>query len=179
MSVTSLKMTLPSEADASGRTFGNEEIELLTEVIHSGVLNCTRGTMVNKLEKDFAELYGMKYCTAVTSGTAALHCAVAAIDLEPGDEIISTPITDMGAIAPIIYQAGVPVFADVDPYTYNVTAETIEKKLTPRTKAIIVTHLFGNPCEMNAILELADKHGIPVIEDAAQAFFATYQGRRV
>lgn len=179
MSITRAIMSLPSEANASGRTFGAEEIELLTEVIRSGVLNCTRGTTVNQLEKEFAEIHGVKHCVAVTSGTAALHCAIAAIDLEPGDEVISTPITDMGAITPIIYQAGVPVFADVDPYTYNVTADTIEKRITRRTRAIIVTHLFGNPCDMQPIVELAAKRGIPVIEDAAQAFLATYKGRRV
>ncbi|HWP46792.1 MAG TPA: DegT/DnrJ/EryC1/StrS family aminotransferase [Candidatus Limnocylindrales bacterium] len=179
MSETQRKMVLPSEANATGRTFDNEEIELLIKTIRSGTLNCTRGTMVLQLEKEFARVYGVKNCIAVTSGTAALHCAIAATNLEPGDEVITTPITDMGAITPILYQTGVPVFADVDPYTYNITADTIEKKITRRTKAIIVTHLFGNPCDMQPILDLANKHGILVIEDAAQAFFATYRGQRV
>ncbi len=112
----------------------------------------------------------------MTSGTASIHTAVAAIDPEPGDEIITTPITDMGAIAPILYQTAIPIFADVDPLTYNVTAETIAARITPRTRAIIVTHLFGNPCDMGPIMALAGEHGIPVIEDAAQAFLAECDG---
>jgi dTDP-4-amino-4,6-dideoxygalactose transaminase len=105
--------------------------------------------------------------------------AVAAIDPEPGDEIVTTPITDMGAIAAILYQAAIPVFADVDPRSYQVTARTIEKKLTRRTRAIVVTHLFGNVCDMDPILELAARHGLPVIEDCAQAYGASHAGRRV
>ena len=106
---------LPSDADASGRGFGQEELDLLKEVIDSGTLNCTKGTQVKAFEKEFAARYGMPYCRAITSGTAALHTAVAAIDPEPGDEIITTSITDMGAITPIMYQQAIPVFADVDP----------------------------------------------------------------
>src|SRR5262245_40823264 len=174
-----LKVTLPSDADASGRSFGAEELELLRQVIESGTLNCTKGTMVSRFEKRFAEWIGLPHCRAVTSGTAALHTAVAAIDPEPGDEIVGTPITDMGAIAAILYQTAIPVFADVDPRTYQVTAETIAKKLTRRTRAIVVTHLFGNACDMDPILELAARHGLPVIEDCAQAFGATYKGRSV
>jgi perosamine synthetase len=117
-------------------------------------------------------------CTT-TSGTAAIHAAVAAVDPEPGDEIITTPITDMGGIVPILYQGAIPVFADVDPRTYNVTAETIAPRITRRTRAIVVTHLFGNPCDMDPIMELAEDHGLPVIEDCAQAYLATYRGRLV
>jgi dTDP-4-amino-4,6-dideoxygalactose transaminase len=108
-----------------------------------------------------------------------LHTAVAAINPEPGEEIITTAITDMGAIAAIIYQGAVPRFADVDPLTYNVTAASIERCLSPRTRAIMVTHLFGNPCQMDEILALANKHGLPIIEDCAQAFLAEYRGKLV
>jgi dTDP-4-amino-4,6-dideoxygalactose transaminase len=140
--------------------------------------------MVSRLEHEWAKRYpshssGEWKCTATTSGTAAIHCAVAAIDPEPGDEIITTAITDMGAITPILYQSAVPVFADVDPYTFNVTAESIARVITARTKAIIVTHLFGVPCDMPAILELATRQNLPIIEDAAQAPFALSQGQRV
>jgi dTDP-4-amino-4,6-dideoxygalactose transaminase len=169
---------LPSDANITGRNFGPEELKNLAKVLESGTLNCTKGTWVNQFESDFAEHYGAKYVRCVTSGTAAVHAAVAAIDPEPGDEIITTGITDMGAITPIMYQAAIPVFADVDPYTYNVTAESIEKRITPRTKAIIVTHLFGNMCEMGPIMELARSRNIPVIEDAAQAFYAELEGKR-
>jgi dTDP-4-amino-4,6-dideoxygalactose transaminase len=102
---------------------------------------------------------------------------VAAVNPNPGDEIVTTSITDMGALTPIVYQGAVPVFADVDPETYNVTAEAIEKVLSEKTKAIIVTHLFGNPCDMNQIMELANAKNIPVIEDTAQSFMAKYDGK--
>ncbi len=170
---------LPSDANITGRNFGKEEIENLKKVIESGVLNCTKGTWVKGFEAQFSARYGAHYTRCVTSGTAAIHAAIAAIDPEPGDEIITTPITDMGAITPILYQTAIPVFADVDPLTYNITAETIAPHITKRTRAIIVTHLFGNPCDMDPILKLAASHGIPVIEDAAQAYYAEYHHRRV
>jgi dTDP-4-amino-4,6-dideoxygalactose transaminase len=130
------------------------------------------------LEARFAEALGARHAFACSSGTAAVHVAVAAVDPEPGDEIITTPITDMGALAPILYQCAIPVFADVDPTTCNVTAETIAARLSPKTKAIVVTHLFGNPCNMTEIMSLANSRSIPVIEDAAQAFGAEHRGHR-
>ena len=168
-------MQLPSDQDSTGRTLGAEELELLRQVIESGTLTSTKGEFVKQLEAGFAKKLGAKYAYACASGTAAIHCAVAAINPEPGDEIITTSITDMGGLTPIIYQGAVPVFCDVDPETYNVTARSIEKCISEKTKAIIVTHLFGNPCDMAPIMELAKKHGIPVIEDCAQAFLSTYQ----
>lgn len=172
-------MHLPTDADHTGRNFGQEEIDLLKRVIESGTLNCTRGTVVKEFEKRFAQKYGVKFCRTTTSGTAAIHTAVAGINPEPGDEIITTPITDMGALTPIIYQTAIPVFADVDPLTYNVTAETIAPKISRRTKAIIVTHLFGNPCDMDPILALAQRFNLPVIEDACQSFSARYKEKLV
>jgi perosamine synthetase len=170
-------LKLPSDQDASGRTLGAEEIAFVTEAILSGTLTSTKGVFVKALEKQFAELLGVKYAYACNSGSAAVHTAIAAIDPEPGDEIITTSITDMGALTPILYQGAIPRFVDVDPVTWNVTAETIEKCLTDRTKAIIVTHLFGNPCNMTEILALANSRGIPVIEDSAQAFLAQHDGQ--
>ena len=172
-------LKLPSDQDSSGRNLGKEELSLLREVIESGVLNSTKGSKVNAFEKGFAELHGTKHCVALASGSAAVHAALVALDPDPLSEIITTPITDMGAITPIIYQNCVPVFADVDPFSYNVTAEAIEKRITPKTRAIIVTHLFGNPCEMGPILALAARRRIPVIEDCAQAFLAEYHGKKV
>jgi dTDP-4-amino-4,6-dideoxygalactose transaminase len=142
-------------------------------------LTSTKGAFVKQLEREFAAQIGVKYAYACASGSAAVHTAIAAIDPEPGDEIITTSITDMGALTPILYQTAIPVFADVDPRTWNVTAETIEACLSERTKAIIVTHLFGNPCDMTAIMALANARGIPVIEDSAQAFLASHNGRAV
>jgi dTDP-4-amino-4,6-dideoxygalactose transaminase len=116
---------------------------------------------------------------ACSSGSAAVHVAVAALNLEPGDEVITTPVTDMGALAPILFQGLIPVFADTDPATLNVTAETIAARLTDRTRAIVVTHLFGCPADMAPIMALAAEHGLPVIEDAAQAFLAESRGASV
>ena len=174
-----VSLTLPSDANASGRTFADAELEFLRQALQSGTLNCTKGTFVSQFEKDFAKRLGMESATAVTSGTAAIHCAVAAVNPEPGDEIIGSPITDMGAITPILYQGAIPVFADVDPRSLLISADTIAARITRRTRAIIVTHLFGNPCDMDPIMELAAKHNLVVIEDCAQAFMAQYKGRSV
>jgi dTDP-4-amino-4,6-dideoxygalactose transaminase len=173
------RLTLPSDADASGRDFGEPELALLREVLASGTLNCTKGTHVKQFEKEFATRYAIPHCRAVASGTAACHTAMAALRLEPGDEVITTPITDMGAIAAILYVGAIPAFADVDPITLNVTAETVAARITPRTRAIVATHLFGNPCDMAGILAVAARHRLPVVEDCAQAFLATSGGRLV
>ncbi|MBK8270581.1 MAG: DegT/DnrJ/EryC1/StrS family aminotransferase [Planctomycetes bacterium] len=170
---------VPNDADASGRSFGEDEIRMLREVLERGVLISQYGKVVPRLENAFAAWCDVPHCTAVSSGTAALHTAIAAVDPQPGDEFISSPITDMGAIMPVFYQGAIPIFADVDPITCNVTAETIAARISSRTKAIIVTHLFGLPCDMDPIMALAKKHGIMVIEDAAQGFGATYKGRKV
>ena len=172
-------ITLPSDQHESGRTLGKEELALLEEVICSGTLTCTKGKMVPKLEESFAQTLNVKHAFACTSGTAAIHTAIAAIDPEPGDEIITTSITDMGALTPILYQGAIPVFADVDPLTYNVTAETIKPCISERTRAIVVTHLFGNPCEMTDIMSLAHSHNIPVIEDCAQSYLAQHDNKFV
>ena len=110
-------IVLPSDQESSGRSFGREEVAEVIKVLESGTLTCTKGAACATLEKRFAELLGAKYVIACASGSAAVHCAVAAIDPEPGDEIVTTPITDMGALAPILYQGAIPVFADVDPLT--------------------------------------------------------------
>src|ERR1700674_5273526 len=167
MTTTALRdeeLQLPSDQDASGRSLGKEELERLREVLESGVLTSTKGTAVKAFERRFAASLGVCHAHACASGTAAIHAAVAAIDPEPGDEIITSPITDMGALTPILYQGAIPVFADVDPATYSVTAASIEKCLGPRTRAIIVTHLFGNPGPMDEIVVLAKSRGVPVIE---------------
>ena len=170
-------LRLPSDQDASGRTLGLEELDNLRRAIESGVLTSTKGTFVKSFEHAFAQRLGIAHAFACSSGSAAIHCAIAALDPEPGDEIVTTAITDMGALTPILFQGAIPRFADVDPITCNVTAATIERVLSPKTKAIVVTHLFGNPAEMGPIMELANRRGIPVIEDAAQALLAQDGGR--
>jgi perosamine synthetase len=172
-------VTLPSDQDASGRTLGAEEIALVAEALRTGTLTSTRGTFVKTLEKRFADRLGVNHAYACASGTAAVHTAIAAIDPEPGDEIITSPITDMGALTPILYQGAIPVFADADPRTCNVTARSIGASISDRTKAIIVTHLFGNPCDMTGIMQVARSRDIPVIEDCSQALLARHDGRLV
>ncbi|MEM7204678.1 MAG: DegT/DnrJ/EryC1/StrS family aminotransferase [Planctomycetota bacterium] len=162
-------LTLPRDADRSGRDLGAEELALLAEVVRSGTLNSTAGTAVARFERAFAGRFGAAHAVACSSGSAAVHAAVASLGLEPGDEIVTTPITDMGAVMPLVYEGAVPVFCDVDPCVGNVTAGTIEPRLTSRTRAIIVTHLFGQPCDMAPILSLARARGLTVIEDCAQA----------
>lgn len=176
---TSSLLRLPSDQDASGRTLGDEEIDRVVAVLRSGTLTSTKGTQVAELEARVAELYGVEHAIACSSGTAAVHAAVTAIDPAPGDEIVTTPITDMGAITPLLYQGAVPVFADVDPATGNVTASTVEAVLSERTRAVIVTHLFGIPAEVHAIREVARRRNIPVIEDCAQAYLTRERGRLV
>ena len=173
------QISLPSDQDASGRTLGQEEIDMVSKAILSGTLTSTKGEYTKSLESKFADTVGAKFCYATSSGTSALHVAYSCFNLEPGDEVITTSITDMGALSPILFQGGIPVFADVDPRTYNVTAETIAARITPRTKGIIVTHLFGIPCEMNEIMGLAREHHLIVVEDCAQAFLGEYKGSQV
>ncbi|MBV9101993.1 MAG: DegT/DnrJ/EryC1/StrS family aminotransferase, partial [Candidatus Eremiobacteraeota bacterium] len=172
-------ITLPNDQDASGRSFGIEELDALRSVLESGTLISTKGTYVKRLEQEFAQKLGARHAIACASGTAAVHTAIAALDLEPGDEVITSPITDMGALAPILYQGAIPVFADVDPETCNVTAKTIASAYSDRTRAIVVTHLFGTPCAMGDIMKFAGNRDVPVIEDCAQAFLAKDGGRNV
>lgn len=170
---------LPNDRDASGRDLGERELEFLFEVIRSGTLNCTKGTFTKRLELAFAATTRKKRAVACASGTAAIHAALAALRLQAGDEVLTSPITDMGAVMPILYEGAVPVFCDVDPATCNVTAQTLAERITERTKAIVVTHLFGNPAEMAPIVRLAREAGAALIEDCAQAFLASDDGQLV
>jgi perosamine synthetase len=172
-------LQLPSDQDHTGRSFGIAERDALDAVLASGTLTSTKGSAVKRFERAFASCLNARHAIACSSGTSAIHAAVAALDLEPGDEVVTSPVTDMGALAPILYQTAIPVFADVDPLSLNVTAETIGRAVSPRTRAIIVTHLFGNPVDVAPILALADRLGVPVIEDCAQAYLATYHRRYV
>jgi len=169
----------PTVGNDSGRDLGQEEIELLTEVIHSGTLFRYGGTMVEKFEQEYADFVGVSHCLAVTSGTAALHTAVGALQLEVGDEIITTTITDMGTVIAILAQNHLPVFADVDRRTLIMDPAKIEAAITARTRAIIVVHLFGQPAPMDEVLPIAQEHNLYVIEDCAQSHGAKWDGRMV
>jgi dTDP-4-amino-4,6-dideoxygalactose transaminase/predicted dehydrogenase len=159
--------------------FGLSESKGLARVMLSRHLICVGGTEVTALEREFAAIYGAPKAVASTSGTAAIHVAVAAINPEPCDEIITTAMSDMGTVIPILMANCVPVFADVDPLTGNLTADTIARKITQRTRAVIVVHLFGRPADMAPIQELLRGKGIALIEDCAQAHFAEYRGKKI
>lgn len=163
---------LPSERDASGRDLGRPELEQLARVIASGTLNSTHGRAVRELEVAFARALSSGPAVACSSGTAAVHAALAALGLEPGDEVVTSPVTDMGALLPILYEGALPRFADVDPLTLAVTPETVARALTPRTRAVVATHLFGQPCAAAEIARLTRAHGAEPIEDCAQAYLA-------
>ena len=156
--------------------FAGDELRLVYDALRSQHLGGTNGKMVEAFEAAFAAAYGVPYAVASTSGTAAVHVALGALDLNPGDEIIVPPITDMGTIIPILYQNAIPVFADVDE-TYNMDPREVERRITPRTRAIIVVHLFGNPCDIDAMLAIARHHGVALIEDSSQAHLTQYRGR--
>ena len=124
-------------------------------------------------------MYGVPYVVACSSGTAAIHAALIAAGISPGDEVITSPITDMGSVIPILWQGAVPVFADVHPTRHVMTMESVSAVLTERTRAVIAVHLWGNACEMDAMRELCDSRGIVLVEDCAQAWGTTYKGRLV
>ena len=163
----------------SPRTLGDNVSEYVMQLLESRHLNRMGGTWVVRLEKEFAEFYGAQYCTASTSGTAAIHLAVGALNPEPGDEIITSPITDMGTIIPILAQNAIPVFADVEPDTGNVDPADVANRVTSRTRAILPVHLGGNPCNMQALVSIAQRHNLMLIEDCSQAYCATVNGQRV
>lgn len=161
----------------TGPRFGAEELAQLKEALEQNTLFYWHGSKVKQMNKKFAEMYGMKYCVASSSGTAAIHVALGALGITAGDEVITSPITDIGSVIGILLQNAIPVFADVDPNTYNITAQSIEEKITDKTKAVIVVHLAGNPADMDPINEVAKKHNIKVIEDCAQSYMCYYKGR--
>lgn len=170
---------LPTFLEGAGRTIGAEEEKLVLEALRSGCLTRNGGVMVNRLEARFAELLGVGHAVACSSGTASVHLAIAALDLEPGDEVIVPPITDIGSIVPVLWQNAVPVFADVDPRTLVLDPEDVERQIGPRTRAVMAVHLAGQPCDMRALREIAARHRVALIEDCSQAYWAEYDGRLV
>ncbi|HEX5482800.1 MAG TPA: DegT/DnrJ/EryC1/StrS family aminotransferase [Terriglobia bacterium] len=170
---------LPSYLNRAGRTFGDAEERLLLEALNSGCLSRNGGVMVERLEREFAQKLGVAKAVACSTGTAAVHLTIAALDPEPGDEFITTPITDVGSLLPILWQNCIPVFADVDPQTLNLDPESVARQITPRTRAILAVHLAGQPCDMSALQRIAKEHGVALIEDCSQAYWAEVDGRLV
>ena len=159
------------------RPFGLADAQQVMEALNQQTLFYPGGRKVYEFENQFGELYGIGHVITSTSGTSAIHVALGAIDPEPGDEIITTPISDMGTVAPIILQNCIPVFADLDPLTFNLDPDDVESKITNRTRAIIVVHCWGQPAEMDRFIEIAKKHDLFLIEDCAQAHLTRYKGK--
>ncbi len=161
----------------TGKRFGAEELLQLEEALNQNTLFYWHGNKVKQFNEKFAKMYGVKHCVATTSGTASIHVALGALGVTEGDEVITTPISDMGSVIGILYQNAIPIFADVDPHTYNISPKSIEEKISSKTKAIVVVHLAGNPADMDEIMEIAKKYNVKVIEDCAQSYMCRYRGR--
>jgi dTDP-4-amino-4,6-dideoxygalactose transaminase len=169
---------LPIRKDTFSRWpfFDHDEIAAVTNVLQSGNVNYWTGEEGRLFEKEFAASVGVNYAVAVTNGTVALEAALMALNIGFGDEVIVTPRSYIASASCAVILGAKPVFADVDQNSQAITADTIEKVITSRTRAIIAVHLAGWPCEMDAIIALAKKHGLAVIEDCAQASGAFYKG---
>jgi dTDP-4-amino-4,6-dideoxygalactose transaminase len=160
-------------------SFSEEEVQAASAVLRSNKVNYWTGTECREFEKEFAAWCGTLYAVALANGTLALDLALKGLNIGPGDEVIVTPRTFMASVSCVVNAGATPVFADVDPDSGNLSAETIQAVLSPRTKAVICVHLAGWPCDMDPIMALADRHGFKVIEDCAQAHGAFYKGRCV
>jgi dTDP-4-amino-4,6-dideoxygalactose transaminase len=159
--------------------FEEDEVHAASQVLRSGRVNYWTGEEGRAFEREFAAYTGTRHAVALANGTNALEAALHGIGLRSGDEVIVTPRTFLASASAIVMMGGRPVFADVDPDSQNITAATIARVLTPRTRAIIAVHLAGWPCDMAPIMALAEEHGVHVIEDCAQAHGATVAGRPV
>lgn len=160
-------------------SFSEEEADAVRAVILSNKVNYWTGQECREFEKEFAAWAGTDHAVALANGTVALDVALKALDIGAGDEVVVTPRTFLASVSSIVNAGAVPVFAEVDRDSQNITAATIEAVLTPRTKAVICVHLAGWPCDMDPIMALAAKHDLKVIEDCAQAHGARYKGRPV
>jgi dTDP-4-amino-4,6-dideoxygalactose transaminase len=156
---------------------GEEEEQEVLETLRSGWL--TTGRRTHQFERDFADFIGCKHAIGLNSCTAGLHLALAAADIGPGDEVITTAITFAATANVIVHQGARPVFIDVEKGTLNIDADQIERAISEKTKALMPVHLFGHPCDMDMILKVAQKHHLLLIEDAAHAVGSEYRGRRV
>jgi dTDP-4-amino-4,6-dideoxygalactose transaminase len=156
---------------------GEEEKQAVMEVLNSGMI--AQGPRVKAFEQAFAEMCGVRHAIATTSGTTALHVALLVSGIGEEDEVITSPFTFIASGNSILYTGARPVFVDIDPTTYNINPELIEAAVTPRTKAILPIHLFGVSCDMDPIMEIANRHNLAVIEDACQSHGASYHDRKV
>src|SRR5439155_23718719 len=156
-------------------------VEAIVKTTKSGIwcrIQSATGT-VPTFEKEYAKLMGARYCIGTGSGTQALHTCVEALGIGVGDEVITAPYTYPGTIASILSARALPVLADLDPASYQLNPEDVERRITENTKAIMPVHMMGQPCHLERIMAIARKHNLDVIEDAAQAHLAEYQGKKL
>ena len=158
---------------------GPLERKYVTAAIRKGDISGLFGEYLPQFENEFAKFCTTKYAALVNSGTTALHLAVVALGIKKGDEVLVATFTNMATFFAVLYEGAIPVPVDVEPDTLNIDVTKIEAKITPRTKAIIVVHLYGHPVDMDPVMAIAKKHKLFVIEDAAEAHGATYKGRVV
>jgi len=158
----------------SGPYLGEREEELVLEVMRSGRLSL--GPMIDRFEEALASRVGAPFAAAVSSGTAGLHLLCVAAGIGPGDEVITSPYSFAASANCFIYEGGVPVFADVDRRTFNLTPEAVEAAVTSRTKAIVAVDIYGYPCELDELRAIADRHGLALIGDSCEALGAEYEG---
>ena len=159
------------------QTIDEDDINAVVDVLKSDYL--TTGPKIAEFEQAVASYTGAKYAVAISNGTSAPHAACFAAGIGQGDEVITTPLTFAASANCVLYCGGTPVFADVDPYTYNIDPKDIRKKITDKTKAIIAVHLAGQPCDMDEIHSIAQEHNLIVIEDGAHALGSVYKGKKV
>jgi dTDP-4-amino-4,6-dideoxygalactose transaminase len=164
------------DLSAMHRSLEPELLEVFTRVLRSSAF--VLGPEVKQFEEAFAAYVGTKHCVALTNGTAALHLTLLALDINPGDEVLTVAHTFIATAEAISAVGARPVFVDIDPVSYTMDPALLERAITPRTRAILPVHLYGQAADMDAILEVANRHAIPVIEDACQAHGAEYKGRR-
>jgi dTDP-4-amino-4,6-dideoxygalactose transaminase len=171
----------PAKQTAFGteERYGEGERKELMEALQQGTLFYAYGKKVHQLESDFSRRLGVRHAVACSSGTAGIHAAMTAVGISPGDEVIVPPITDMGSVIPILYQGAIPVFADLHPQSYELLPEAVEAAITPRTRAVLAVHLWGNACDLDALLDICKRHKLILIEDCAQAFSSSYRGKPV
>lgn len=159
------------------QTIEEDDVQAVVDVLRSDYL--TTGPKIAEFEKMVADYVGAKYAVAISNGTSALHAACFAAGIQAGDEVITTPLTFAASSNCVLYCGGTPVFADVDPKTYNIDPEDIRRKITDKTKAIIAVHLAGQPCDMDEIHKIAKEHDLLVIEDGAHALGSVYKGKKI
>jgi len=159
-------------------TLGGKEWKYLKECIDTNWIS-SKGKFINEFEKKFADYIGMKYGVTTTSGTTAIHLALASLGIKKGDEIIIPAFTMIGSVYPIIYCGATPVLVDSELETWNIDVSKIEEKITKNTKAIMVVHIYGHPCDMDPVMKIAKKYNLYIIEDAAEAHGAEYKNKKV